>query len=131
LAKQLDPHLGIELFALQASQRSRRIGFESTVRAHEVVEGHEECGQGNDPIEVLEAGTWPGMELVGAVESLDQLLEGPVLLALLVEVSQADNGTLGEHILVGVFAYSCVVCNHGAIVRGQSVGDQFSGLALR
>ena len=131
MAKQLDPHLWVERFALQASQRHRRVGFEPAVRAHEVVEGHEERGQGNDAIEVLEAGPWPGVELVGAVEAFDQLLEGAVFLALGIEVAQADDGALGEQILLGVFADCGVVGNHGAVVRGQPVGDQFGGRALR
>ncbi len=81
---------------MQASQRDRRIVFETAVRAHEVVEGHEERGQRNDAIEVLEAGPWPRVELVGAVETFDQLFKRPVFLALRIEVAQADDGALGE-----------------------------------
>ena len=131
MAKQVDPHLGIERFALHATQLHWWFLLQVAVRAHEVLEGHEERGQGNNAIEVLEAGPWPGVELVGAIEAFDQLLEGAVFRALRVEVAQADNGALGEQILLGVFTHSSVVSHHGTIVRGQPVGDQFDGGALR
>ena len=45
------------------------------MRTHEVVIGDEEGGEGNGAVEVLEPGAWSGVELVGAVETFNELLE--------------------------------------------------------
>lgn len=69
------------------------------MRTHEVVEGDKESGQRGSPVEVLEAGAWPRVELVGAVESFNQLLKHPIDFALGIEVPETNNGVFGEYLL--------------------------------
>lgn len=131
MAKQRDPHVGIKRFALKASERYRRIVSESAVWAHEVVEGHEKSGQRNDAIEVFEAGAWSSVELVGAIETFDQLLECAVSFALGIEVFQADNSVFREHVISGVLASGGIISDDGAVVRRQAIGDQAAEAAFR
>lgn len=99
--------------------------------AHEVVEGHKESGESDDAIEVFEAGTWSSVELVGAVEAFDQLLEGAVSFALGIEVFQADNGVFCEHVISGICACGGIISDDGTVVRRQAISDQTAEMAFR
>lgn len=81
---------------LQASEGDRWFVTECAMGAHKVIEGYEESGKGNNAVKVFEAGPRPGMEFIGAVEALNQLLEHAISFAFWVEVLQADHGVFRE-----------------------------------
>ena len=60
--------------------------MELTVRSHEVVKSHEECGQSDGTVEVFEASTRSGVELVGTVQTFHELLEDAIGFAFGIEV---------------------------------------------
>ena len=115
---------------MQAFERDRHVAFEVSVRSHVVVEGDEERGQRHDTIEVLEACSWAGMELVCTVEAFDQLFEGAELFTFVIKVLQPDDGALCQQLVVVMLLRLGIVCNDGTVVRGQAVGDDFGIVAL-
>ena len=76
---------------LKGVDRYRGFIIQGPVRAQEVVVGDEECREGHRAIKVLETTAGAGVELVGAVEALDDLFESAVLGAFFIVVGQADN----------------------------------------
>ena len=98
---------------------------------HEVVVDHEEGGERAGSVEILEPGPWAGVELVGAVEPFDELLVFAIGFAFGVEVLQADDGAFFEDACSSFFDGCSVVGNDGAVVGGQSVGDEFCRIAFR
>lgn len=119
----------MELFSFEAFKLDWRPVFERAVGPHEVVVGNEKRGERNGSVEVLEPGPRPGVELGGAVEPLDELLVFAVGFAFGVEVAKADDGAFVEHRRVSLFHGLGVVGDHGAVVGGQSVGDEFGVFA--
>ena len=88
----------LEPLALQRDGRieyrdmDRHAVLECAVRSEEVVVGNEQGGQRYGTALVLEAGPGSGVELVGAVETLDELFEWAELLRFVVFVLQPDDG---------------------------------------
>lgn len=127
---QLDPLVGIELLAFEAVEFDGRFPVEIAVRPHEVVVDDEERGERAGAVEVLEPGAGAGVELVGAVEPFDELLVFAVGLAFGVEVFESDDGPFVEDARAAFFDGCGVVGGDGAVVGGQSVGDEFAGGAF-
>ena len=70
--------------------------MQGQVRAQEVVEGDKESGDGDGSVTGGKATGGAHMVLVGAVESFDQLLEGPIAFGEVVEILQAQDLHQGE-----------------------------------
>ena len=104
--------------------------MELTVRSHEVVKSHEECGQGYGSVEVFEASTRSRVELVGTVQAFHELLEDAVSFAFGVDVFQTNDGAFGDHVRLGSVLGSVIVGHDGGVVRRQSIGDELAGNAF-
>ena len=119
--------VGIERFAFEAFEFDGWFFAETAVRSHEVVIGDEECGECAGSVEILEPGSGPCMELVGAVEPFDELFVFAVSFAFGIEVFESDDGALFEDVHSALFDGGGVVGNDGAVVGGQAVGNEFAG----
>lgn len=95
--------------------------------SEEVVVGHEQDGEGDGSIEVLEAATGAGVELIGTVEALNDLFELAVFSSFGVLICQADDGASFQG-QGGALEQSGVVDGMGGgVIGGVAVADEFGG----
>ena len=96
---------------------------------HKVVVGDKESGQGAGSVEIFEPGAWPGVELVGSIEPFDELFIFPIGFTFCIEVLQPDDGALGKDTHIVGFHSGGVIGGDGTVVGGQSIGNEFAGVA--
>lgn len=95
------------------------------VRSEEVVVGDEESGKCYRAVEVFEATPGAGVELVGAVETFDDLLELSIFGAFLILVFQADDGTAFQRLSCFFFAGQIVDGVDSGVIGRVAVTDEF------
>lgn len=95
------------------------------VRPEEVVVSDEESGEGDRAVEVFEATPGAGVELVGAVEAFDDLLELSIFGAFLILVFQADDGTAFKRLSFALLPGLIVDGVGSGIIGGVAVADEF------
>lgn len=98
--------------------------------SEEVVVGHEEDGQGNSAIEVLEAATGAGVELIGAVKPFDDLFELAVFSTFGVLISQADDGASFKREGGALEQSGVVDCMGRGVIGRVAVADEFGSGAF-
>ena len=78
---------------VEVVDRHRAFVVETGVGPEEVVVGDKEDGECDGAIEVFEAGSGAGVELVSAIKAFDDLFELSVFGAFFILVFQADDGS--------------------------------------
>ena len=81
------------LDVVEVVDRHRAFVVKAGVGPEEVVVGDKEDGECDGAIEVFEAGSGAGVELVSAIKAFDDLLELSVFGAFFILVFQADDGS--------------------------------------
>lgn len=88
--------------------------------------GDEEDGKRESAVEVLEAASGACMELVCAVEALDELLVCSELLAFGIVVFETDDGAAYDGVAAGLRINEV----HGRVIGRVAVADEFDGFAI-
>ena len=121
------PHLRMIGHPVEVFEFYRRLAVQRTMRAHEIVECHEECGEVNRTVERFESGARAGVELVSTVETFDQLFERTVCLAFGIEIFQSDDRF--QHDFAPVFGH-LIIGVGGGVVGWIAVADGREGFVF-
>lgn len=93
--------------------------------------GDKEDGESDGAIEVFEAGSSSGVELVGAVKAFDDLLELSVFGAFLIFVFQADDGSSFQPWRSALREGWLIDGVSGRVIGGVAVADEFESFVFR